>query len=57
MEIDARFVDKVTNKLVSAAVVYDREGTIEDVPLGEIGASIGKALESIYMVHIYNPKD
>lgn len=50
LEIDARFSSEVTNKLCSAAAIYDKEGTIEGVPMGEIGASIGEALEAIYMV-------
>lgn len=48
--MNAMFAEKVTNKLVSAAVVYDNEGNIEGIPLGEIGTSIEEALESIHMI-------
>lgn len=51
MELDARFNEMVTNKVTSAASIYDDEvGTIEGVPMGDIGASIGESLEAIYMV-------
>lgn len=49
-EVDARFIEDVTSKLSSAAIIYGREGTIEGVPLGEIGTSIAEALEGVYMV-------
>lgn len=50
MEADAKMFEEVTNKLSKAVHGYRDDGTLGGVPVGEIGISIGEALESVVMV-------
>lgn len=50
LQADARLTEEVTDILSSAVGVYRREGEMADVPISEIGTSIGDAIEAINKV-------
>lgn len=48
LEADARLMTAGTMKLASAVThLFDKEGSVQGVPVGELGASIAQALDSI----------